>query len=91
MGKRAIEISGELWQEWLTVGWSIGHPDKIECIEGLPEGAKFCSAYYENRNGLGEMPILVLIFERPEWPELAEGAMVPTIRAEYGKFYREED
>jgi hypothetical protein len=41
MGKRAIEISYELWKGMFTKGWCA---EKVVCIEGLPESASFIGA-----------------------------------------------
>ena len=78
MGKRAVEVSGEFWQEICTKGWSAGHPDRLECVEGLPEDATFVAAYYEQREGLA-LPIVVFVFEHPDWPEGISEYAIPYI------------
>jgi len=92
MGKRAIEISGELWQEWLTRGFSIGFPDKIECTEGLPEGATFHAAFYRQWPGMSVSitPSLVFVFEHPDWPAQELGKVIPSIDVVFRKFYAED-
>ncbi len=60
MGRRAIGISLELWQQWSTLGYK---SEYIECIEGLPEDAKFVRAFFGHRYNL------ILIFEHPDWSE----------------------
>lgn len=70
MGKRAVRVSGELWQEICTVGWS----GTSECVEGLPEGATFCnvavSLLRELGEGAAQISTLAFIFEHPDWPEV---------------------
>lgn len=80
MGKRAVQVSGALWQEMCTTGWRVGAPsqDGLECIEGLPEGAAFHSAFYNPSPCLGTH-LLMLIFEHPNWPALIPGEEIPTV------------
>lgn len=60
MGTKQIQVSCEFWQHICTVGWH----GAFECIEGLPEGATFCKAFYKPSH------VLVLVFEHPDWPEI---------------------
>jgi len=80
MGKKAVQLSGVIWQEICTAGWSIGAPtqDGLECIEGLPEGATFHSAFYIPSICLGTH-ILTLVFEHLDWPALVPGEEIPII------------
>ena len=81
MGKKAVQVSGELWQEICTVGWSVGAPDKVECIKGLPEGATFCEAFYEYPH------MFVFVFEHPDWPEIEPGEDMLIIEIAWGRTY----
>jgi len=76
MGKKAVRVTGALWQDICTVGWR----GTFECTEGLPEGAVFCFASfllvaYEP----GPAVVVVVTFEHPDWPEIEPGEDVPTL------------
>lgn len=86
MGLVSVEISGELWQEIMTVGWKAGDGRVIECIKGLPEGAIWRSVSYIGPRGSDPMPILVFTFEHPDFKELAKGASIPVIDIVHQKF-----
>jgi len=88
MGKRAVQVSGSLWQQMCTTGWSVGAPsrDGLECTEGLPEGATFHSAFYVPSMCSGTH-ILTLVFEHPDWPELVPGAEIPMIEIVWRQKY----
>ena len=86
MGTKQIHVSGELWQQICTIGWK----GTLECVEGLPEGTKFCGVSYIHNGIQGwgkfrkaerpEFPnILIFIFEHPDWPEIEPGEDVPII------------
>ena len=59
MGRRAVGISLELWQQLSTQGYK---SENIECVEGLPEDAQFVRAFFDSDR-------LTLIFKHPSWPE----------------------
>ena len=40
-----VPVSGGLLQDIFTLGWSAGEDGVYRCIEGLPAGAEFISAY----------------------------------------------
>lgn len=80
MGTRQIQVTGELWQQVCTVGWK----GTFECIEGLPEGARFCGITYKFPLVEIDMPfsmaeymkfpnIIIFTFEHPDWPEIEPG------------------
>lgn len=87
MGKRIVRISGVLWQEMCTLGWSIGGSGYIiKCDAGLPEGARFCDAFYDPWSvGKEGVPMLTLIFEHPDWSELSPGERIPEIPVTWAK------
>jgi len=83
MGKRAVQVSGELWQQICTVGWT---GNRLECIEGLPEGVTFHSAFYIPSVCLGTH-ILTFVFEHPDWPKLELGEEIPMIEVVWKQTY----
>ena len=91
MGKRAVQVSNQLWQEICTIGWRAGDRSIVECVEGLPEGAVFYSAYFKS-NGEQPLhrPILVFVFEHPDWPghdEYQLGDNLPVIDVTHRSYY----
>ena len=82
MGKRAIEVSGQLWQEMTTVGWRCGDRSVVECIEGLPEDAVFYDVEYR-----GGFEALHFVFEHPDWPEREPGGDIPTLDVVHRSYY----
>lgn len=91
MGKKAVRVTGALWQQICTVGWRMGGLSRhgLECTEGLPEGATFCAASYEAIQYEEASPCLVLIltFEHPDWPEVEPGQDLPTIGVVWEETY----
>ena len=80
MRVRAVRVSGELWQEICTQGWKAADDIGIvECVEGLPEGAKFVGLHYERWNGKDIVPTLVFLFEHPDFDNVPEGKKIPDI------------
>ena len=82
MGKRAVEVSGELWQQICTAGWRAGDKAIVECIEGLPEDAVFYDVEYR-----GGFEVLHFVFEHPDWPEVKPGRDIPVISVAYRSYY----
>lgn len=82
MGKRAIEVSSQLWQQIHTVGWRAGDKVIVECIEGLPESATFCDIDYWR-----EDRVLTFVFEHPDWPAGDPEAYIPVINVEFRNYY----
>ena len=83
MGKRAVEVSGELWQQMCTVGWRAGDKAIVECVDGLPEGATFYGVEYR-----GGCEVLHFVFEHPDWPtEDRDAAALPTISVVHRSYY----
>ena len=79
----AIKMSVELFQEWITKGFRIGGDSDraIECIKGLPEGAKFIAAkYLQNGWPIGT---LFLVFEHPSFPIIHAGGAIPRLEVEH--------
>ena len=75
MGLRAIEITGVLLQDLLTVGTT----GPFEVTEGLPEDAEFRGSYAKLWNGiyLRATPTVVLLFEHPDFDDGMDGGAVP--------------
>lgn len=61
---KIVWITPEFIQEWLTVGTQI----RAEVIEGLPEGAVYQRAYYDEFRG-----VVGLIFYYPDFDPIEEG------------------
>ena len=80
--RKMVLMSPELLQGMLTTGWHVGKDRAIECIDGLPEGARFITAYYDYIR-----QVIALIFEHPDWPEIVPYSeppiIMPTFRAQY--------
>ena len=82
MGKRAVQVSNQLWQQILTVGWRAGDKAIVECIEGLPEDAVFYDVEYR-----GGFEVLHFVFEHPDWPEADSDANIPVMHVVYRNYY----
>ena len=94
MGKRAMAVSGEMWQRFCTEGHEIGRGGVATCTSGLLEGAKFVEAVQSERPGHDE-PVLLFFYEHPDWEGGDDGEMIPEIAVEYSmkrpmKFSQEE-
>ena len=82
MGRRAVQVSNELWQEMITTGWRFGDKRIVECVEGLPEDAVFYDVEYR-----GGFEVLHFVFEHPDWPEVDSDANIPVIDVSYRAYY----
>lgn len=81
MGKRAVEVSSQLWQQVCTVGWRAGDKSVVECVKGLPEGATFRDVNVSDRG------VITFIFEHPDWPETNPKHGIFVIGVEYRSYY----
>lgn len=84
MGKRAVQMSFELWSQMMTTGWQTDH---IECIEGIPEDARLVDTFQTERaiqRGNIYVPVhdLVCVFEHESWSDISHGR---TIQAPSGQ------
>jgi hypothetical protein len=80
-----VAISDCLLQEWITQGYSIGHPDKIVCEKGLPEGATLVNSYYDGQRGEA-----YLIYQHESFAEVPLAEKIPYFTPQFRRFYAEE-
>jgi hypothetical protein len=83
---KAVEVSGELFLEWITEGYKTGGPFYVtECLEGLPEGVSFVSVQYDVKYGLDPIPLLLFIFEHPDFDIVRPGDEIPRVAIKHGR------
>jgi hypothetical protein len=88
----AVKISGDLFQNWITRGYKFGGYDHIvECTKGLPEGAKLVCTQYGQWDGFNAYPIIVMIFEHPDFELVPEGHQIPTYDIEFRELHYEPE
>jgi len=82
MEKRAIQVSHELWAQMMTEGYTSGG---IKCIEGLPEDARFVTAFYKQYVVAEDDPSQwasaadpVFVFASEMWPHATEDYRITT-------------
>jgi len=80
MEKRAIQVSHQLWAQVMTEGYTSGG---VRCIEGLPEDARFVTAFYREMAAMEGDPSQwsmvadpVFVFESDRWSRSARGHTV---------------
>ena len=71
---KAVSISRELLQEWMTEGWTFGRGQVIMCIKGLPEGATA---------GEATPSVVTLYFEHESFPVVGEYETIPALVCEF--------
>lgn len=71
---KVVWITPELIQEFLTVGNQI----RVEVIEGLPEGAVYQRAYYDEFRG-----VIGLIFYHPDFELAEEGTDIKQVEVTF--------
>jgi hypothetical protein len=68
---KAFAFSIELLHDMMTAGWHVGADRAIECVKGLPRGAKFEYVHP------GHDHTIVLVFSHPTWPAIGRTDDVP--------------
>ena len=70
-----VLIVPTLIQMILTKGWRCGADgDIVECVEGLPDGARYVRGFYDAEKGL-----VGLVFEHESFKEVPWGGAMPEI------------
>ncbi len=64
--KRAVQVSHELWKQMMTRGYTSAG---IRCVQGLPDGAQFVSAFHAFVSSQHRYPDLLFVFESSDWGE----------------------
>lgn len=70
----AVELSLGILQEMFTVGHRF--PSDAVVLEGLPEGAKYISTFYDSHY---VPPLVVGVFEHESFKIVQEGDVMPRI------------
>jgi hypothetical protein len=67
-----VRVSIHLWQEIMTEGWSIPNDGvtRLECLEGLPEGAELVSSGYDTNTNC-----VILTFHHESFENIPVGGM----------------
>ncbi len=68
----------------MTQGRTIGDDRVIRCIDGVPEGTKFITGFFDYHTRLFE-----LVFEHEDWPIVGPGCRLPIMHVTYQTFYKE--
>ena len=81
-----VHISLEFWQQMMTVGWSVPGNGvvRIECIEGLPEGAEIVDSDYDYA-----IRLVVLTFTHDSFADVSPGKAIPEITPTFQEFYED--
>jgi hypothetical protein len=86
MRRKAVYVSGELFLVIFTEGWRVGDEGIVICEKGLPEGASFVSAKIDP-----QLNMLALIFEHPDWDDVAVDEPLPVVEIVHRYVEREVD
>lgn len=77
---RDLQITPEALQGMLTKGWR----GDIECMQGLPDDAKFIYSY------ITYMPTIIhLVFEADSFDEIEQDHRLPSVLASFRVYYHE--
>lgn len=74
--QKIVRVSLELLQATITSGWTL--KNDVECIEGLPCGAKLLRSWTDEG-------ILYMVYSHPSFPAVDEGATIPDQPIQYSK------
>jgi len=82
MGQRIVRMSGEIFQQILTEGFTLPTRGgrRFRVTRGLPEGAKFVGMAHGLYFDTGEW---ALKFEHPSWTDIPPDHVIPTLRIEF--------
>ncbi len=88
-----VKASFELWQQIITTGWTVpgARANKIECVEGLPEGAKLAHIRYDQPldTPKGVVGVLIFTFSHDSFDEVEDGDLIPTINPIFKEHYKD--
>lgn len=90
MRVRALCVSGKFWQQIATEGWEAGRDHILGCTKGLPVGAVFRGAFYQQWRGNETTPDLVFVFEHPDFEDVPDGEEIPHQEVVYKRWYEAE-
>ena len=79
---KAIHFTPELVKSWITQGQM---PFRYECINGIPENARFVRAGFDARR------YLFMLFECDDWDEVPDDAPVPWVLPVINVYYDDVD
>src|SRR5262245_49835105 len=83
MGYRIVRISGALWEQMFSEGYTFPTRDgeRIRVTKGLPEGAKLVGVAEDTDSFCGQT--FLLKFSHPSWEEQEPGERIPEARVEF--------
>lgn len=76
--RKAVPISPHLLYALFTKG----EARYIQCVEGLPDKARFIGEHYDIQRD-----VYYLVFEADEWEEVPFGQQLPTLMPHFRQFY----
>lgn len=76
--RKAVPISPQLLYDLFTKG----KPRYIQCIEGLPDNARFIGEHYDVQRD-----VYYLVFESDEWDAIPFGQQLPTLTPHFRQFH----
>lgn len=79
MRVKALYVTYSLLADMFTVGWK---GDGVECVKGLPEGARLVQSY-----DMPEVGCAVLVFEHPDFEDVQPFELPPKLDVVHRKNY----
>ena len=76
---KKVSITPDLFIQWFTKG---NHLRPIDCIEGLPEGAKFVTAFSE-LTCAGGAEVIAIVFWHEDWEPVDISGPIPDLKVEF--------
>lgn len=71
---KRIGVSIPFWLEMCVTGWNVGKDAYIECVEGLPAGAKYVRGWVDE-----QAQIVWLVVEHPSFESVLWGETIPEL------------
>ena len=76
---KKVLIAPNFFIHLLTKG---NHTDATDCIEGLPEGAKFVAAYVD-KSGVTDGELIAIVFWHEDWESVDITIPIPELAFEF--------
>jgi hypothetical protein len=75
-----VSLHSDLLAQMVIKGWAVGRPERLECVEGLPDGSKLVSSAYDVLRAC-----CVLYFEHESFAPVPHGVEIPEVSVQYRK------
>ena len=75
---RRVGITSAVLIEWMTTGWRTNQNEYVECIEGLPQGAKCIRMDYDMVHD-----VAYLLVEHESFEPVHHGEVIPKMHVAY--------